>query len=140
MDEAAKDIVLQAIEVVWNGGDLDAVERFFSPDYVSHDPVAEAFGRRSDRDELKDDMRRIRGAVPDIQYTIEDVVAEGNKVVTRWSARGTHTGNVEGVAATNQAVTITGMTSCQVNAQGMITESFTHSDVLLAMRGAGFTM
>lgn len=50
-----------------------------------------------------------RAAFPDVQSTIEDTIAEGDKVVTRWTARGTHRGALMGIPPTGKELTVTGM-------------------------------
>jgi steroid delta-isomerase-like uncharacterized protein len=75
-------------------------------------------------------------AFPDIRVTIEDQVAEGDRVVTRWRAHGTNTGSLFGMPATNQSATITGITIDRI-AGGKIVETWTNFDNLGMLQQLG---
>jgi predicted ester cyclase len=68
-------------------------------------------------------------AFPDTKFTIEDLIAEGDKVVVRWSVQGTHTGPLGDIAPTGRRVSITGTTTCRI-AGGMIVEAHDNWDAL----------
>jgi steroid delta-isomerase-like uncharacterized protein len=77
-----------------------------------------------------------RSAFPDFHQMIEDLLAEGDKVACRWSARGTHQGDLMGVAATGKAITFTGIAIFRV-ANGKIQEEWAYSDTLGLMQQLG---
>ncbi len=78
----------------------------------------------------------LRGAFPDIHFTVEDQIAETDKVVTRWTARGTHRGQLMGIPATNRSVTWAGITIHRI-ADGRVAESWVSSDALGLMQQLG---
>ena len=71
--------------------------------------------------------REVRAAFPDIQLTVEDQVAEGDKVVTRYTLRGTHKGEFAGIAPTDKQVTFTGIWIYRIEG-GKIVERWGNSD------------
>ena len=75
-------------------------------------------------------------AFPDIQYTVEALLAEGDKVVVRWTARGTHTGELMGIPPTGKQVTVTGVNIGRV-ANGRIVEEWGEFDMMGMMQQLG---
>ncbi len=98
-----KALARKYVEEVWNRGKLDLVDELFWPDYVNHDPSA---GQGRGPEALKQLIATFRGASPDLQFTIDDLIAEGERVVTRWTARGTHRGLLMGVPPTGRAIAV----------------------------------
>src|SRR6266581_6996748 len=94
---------------VWNEGRFETVHDLFSPDAVAR-------GQRSAESEIRGPeefvkfVREIRGAFPDIKVRVEDVFGAGDKVVLRWSATMTHTGDVLGLSPTGRTVRSRGIT------------------------------
>jgi steroid delta-isomerase-like uncharacterized protein len=83
-------------------GDMDAVESFYAPDYVDHD-AGEA--RRDEQSHVRGTLRAFRAfraAFPDTTHTLDDLLAEGDRVAARISAAGTHTGELPGFPATHR--------------------------------------
>ncbi len=70
-----------------------------------------------------------RAAFPDVRSTVEEQIAEGDRVVTRWTARGTHTGDFQGMAPTGKSFTLTGITIERV-VDGKIAEVWVNRDDL----------
>jgi steroid delta-isomerase-like uncharacterized protein len=90
------------LEKIWNEGKLKIEDEIFSADYVYHDPAApEIRGIEAH----KQFVMTYRTAFPDLHFTIEDMIAKGNKVVTRWTSTGTHQGELMGIPATGKATT-----------------------------------
>ena len=85
-----KSLVLRYFNEVFNNGDLDALEEITAPDFVFTMPTHEEPFRGVDG--YKGLVNMLRGCFPDIQFAVEDMVAEQGRVMTRWTARGTHTG------------------------------------------------
>jgi predicted ester cyclase len=77
-----------------------------------------------------------RNAFPDMKLTVEDQVAEGDKVVTRWRGEMTHTGELAGAAPTGRRVTITGITIDRLE-DGQIVEAWRSMDTLGLLQGIG---
>jgi predicted ester cyclase len=91
--EDNKAIVRRAYLDGMNNRDLSIIDETFAPDYVVHYPGMEPI---EGREAAKEAIAAFLDAFPDIVFKIEDQVAEGNKVVTRWSAHGTHNGDFRG--------------------------------------------
>jgi predicted ester cyclase len=105
--ERNKEVIRRLLAEV-DLGNLDVVDTCYSPEYVDHAP-SPVRGLRSGRDGVRQAFALFQGAFPDTRHTIEDLVAEGDRVVARITARGTHTGEIFGLAPTAQVVTLTGI-------------------------------
>ena len=123
----------RAFEEVWNEGKLVVVDELTDPNYVGHDPVA---GDIRGREALKQFISLYRNAFPDIRMTIEDQVAEGDSVVTRWSASGTHKGELMGIAPTGKQGRVTGITIERYSG-GKTVEDWTNWDALGLLQQLG---
>ncbi len=99
-------VVSGFIEGVINRGDIDSAGQFFWEDMVEQVPFP---GQRPGIEGLKDVLRGLRAAFPDMHWTIEEQIAEGDKVVSRFEWTGTHLGPFLGVPATHRPVTVWGM-------------------------------
>jgi steroid delta-isomerase-like uncharacterized protein len=127
MSEAQnKAIAKRFNEDVWGTGDETALEQLFAPDFVDHGALP---GQTPDREGHKQTLAEFRSAFPDLSVTTEDIVAEGDKVVSRWTARGTHQGELMGISPTSKEVTITGIDVLRV-AQGKVVERWAEYDSL----------
>jgi len=93
----------RVFEEVLNKGNLAIIPELFAPSYVSHNPLLESKGPEG----FKQNVTAVRTAFPDIHCTIEDMVAEGDKVVTRYTSRSTFKGEFMGIAPTGKKVTTT---------------------------------
>ncbi|MCX6884274.1 MAG: ester cyclase [Verrucomicrobia bacterium] len=100
------DIVRRFITEVLNGGNIDSAGEFFRDDMVEQVPFP---GQGPGLSGLKDVLRGMRTAFPDMQWTIEEQIAEGGKVVTRFEWTGTHRGDFLGVPATGRTVKVWGI-------------------------------
>jgi len=85
---------------------------------------------------VKELIAGYRAAFPDIHVTIEDQIADGDLVVSRWSAKGTHQGELMGIPATGKHATVTGITIDRI-ADGLIVESWNNWDTLGLMQQLG---
>lgn len=102
--EANEQLLARYIREVWDEGDLDALDRFLSPDFRRHvSPTLPPLDRQGQIERLKG----FRSAFTDITLTVEDVVAGDDRVAFRSTIRGTHRGPVAGVAATDSQITVT---------------------------------
>lgn len=129
-----KAIARREIEEVFSAGELDVVDEIYAADYVGHDPaLPEAIHGRSG---VKEQVTGYRSAFPDLRLTADDIVAEGDRVVTRWTATGTHEGELFGVAPTGRQVTVNGITVMRI-AGGRIAEDWTSWDALGLMQQLG---
>ena len=126
MADANKRIIQRLFEESWTGN-FAAIDEFISPDYVGHDPSEQEPIRRPDG--LKEFIERYRSAFEDTRITVDDQFAEGGKVATRWTARGTHAGEISGIAPTGKDVTVTGVTISRF-AGGKVVEEWSTWDTL----------
>jgi len=132
--EKNKAVVRRHYEEGWNQRKLSTVDETHAPNFVHHDP--------SNPEDLKgpDDVKRrlaeVIEAFPDINWTIEDVIAEGDKVVVRWTVRGIHKGEFAGIPPTGKRIAIQGVHIAQlVNEQ--IAEDWIIRDSLSMMQQLG---
>ncbi len=98
MSEENKALVRRYIEEALGKGNLSIIEEIFAADAVSHTPNGDLIGPEN----LKEPVIMRRNAFPDLTVTIDDQVAEGDRVVTRLTFSGTHKGDYRGVAATGK--------------------------------------
>jgi steroid delta-isomerase-like uncharacterized protein len=94
-------------EDIATGGNLSAINDLFAPDYYGYDPTPEDDTHGADA--LREEVSGYRAAF-DFEFTVEDQLAEGDEVATRWTWRGTHRGEFMGVAPTARECTMTGQT------------------------------
>src|SRR5215217_5713347 len=120
--EENKALVRREQAELWNRtGDLDAAEELFAADQ------AEA---------AKQEAADFRRGFPDVISTIEDLIAEGDKVVARWRSRATHQGDYMGIPPTGKEVQFTGISVYRIE-EGKIAESWTVEDQFGLMRQIG---
>jgi steroid delta-isomerase-like uncharacterized protein len=125
LSEQNKTLARRWFEDLFSRGNLDAAKEILNADFVDHLPREEERGL----EELKQYVIWYRAAFPDIRDTVEELVAEGDKVVVRWMSRGIHQGEFRGVAPTGRHVTFTGMRLFRI-AEGKIAESWVNIDEL----------
>jgi steroid delta-isomerase-like uncharacterized protein len=133
MSERNKEAARAEFEV-WNTGELHRLDDLVAEDVVHHDPYdpRAAAGLAG----LKETIEANRRAFPDLHITIEDQLAEGNRVATRWTSTMTHQGNLGGLAPTGNRATITGITIERFE-NGKVVESWRSMDMLGLMRDLG---
>jgi predicted ester cyclase len=117
----------RSYEALWNQRDMSVIEAWISPGYLGHytsrpDPVRGVEGFRSMAEDLL-------SAVPDLRMSIEDLVADGERVVSRIEATGTHTGPLLGYAPTGLRVTVS-FVAIERYADGLCVEEWVFSDDL----------
>jgi steroid delta-isomerase-like uncharacterized protein len=132
-DAENKTIARRFNEDVWGRGDQAALEELLDPDFVDHDALP---GQPPGREGHQQILAAFRSAFPDLNVTTEDIVAEGEKVVSRWTARGTHQGELLGIAPTGNGVTIKGIDVLRV-AEGRIVERWAQFNDLEMMQQLG---
>ncbi len=130
--EANKALVRRSFEAIWSQGNLAVADEILSSDYVGHiatlqEPVrgVEAF---------KQLVAMYHFSFPDTRFEIQDQIAEGHKVASRWIACGTHRGEFMGIAPSGQAMSVTGMSFHRID-DGRIQESWDDWDALSILQG-----
>ena len=134
MSEQNKAIVRRSFDELFSQGDLRVADDVFAADYVGHDPAMPQPIRGPT--EFKRFVTMYRTAFPDLVLTVEDQLAEGDRVVTRFTARGTNRGPLMGIPPTGRKVTITGI-SIDRMVDGKSAESWTNYDLLGMMQQLG---
>jgi len=107
-------------------GNFGVLDEMFSPEYRLNLPGSKA---PLDLGQTKQLYADLYGALPDLTHTIEDQIAEGDKVVTRWTARGTHNGDLLGHPATGNEIAFSGINIYRL-ADGKLAESHVNWDLL----------
>jgi steroid delta-isomerase-like uncharacterized protein len=134
MSEQNKALTRRAVEEVWNRGNYAVVDELVAGDFVVHATTL--------TEEIRgpEGVRRYFGALragfPDLHVAIEDQIAEGDRVVTRWTARGTHTGAFQGISPTGARVRVTGIDIDRI-ADGKFVECWTSLDELGLLQQLG---
>jgi steroid delta-isomerase-like uncharacterized protein len=131
--ESNKSIVGDFIDGLFSRGDLGAVETFLAEDFVNHDPP---FGVSTDRDGMRQAGVMMRAGFPDWSSELHELIAEGDLVVERFTARGTHRGEVMGVAGTGRTVSLPGINIFRLR-DGRIVERWGRLDELGLLRQLG---
>jgi steroid delta-isomerase-like uncharacterized protein len=130
MSEDNKALARRSWEVVDNP---DLIDEIYASDLVWHEPDQDVQGS----EEAKQFVATYRTAFPDLNVTVEDVIAEGEKAVTRWTVRGTHQGEIEEFGPpTGKRVEFEGLTIHRI-ADGKIVEEWERYDNLSLMRQLG---
>jgi steroid delta-isomerase-like uncharacterized protein len=132
--EENKNLIRRAIEEIWNGRNYDNVEEFISRDFVVHaaTPGEEIHGPEGARQF----HIQLRKAFPDIHFTVEDQIAEGDRVVTQWTAKGTHKGEFKGMPPTGKQFKVTAIDIDRIE-KGKVVECWTKMDELGLLRQLG---
>ena len=121
MSEANKAVVMRAFDECWNDRNLDACDTVFAHDFVTHDPFAANFPDGPAG--MKARIGFFTSAFPDLKMTCDELLAEGDRVVVRWTGRGTHGGSLMGLPPTGRPVTVSGILIQRVEG-GRIAESW----------------
>jgi len=132
MVEENKALVRRNFEEVWNQENLAVIDELHDSHYLGH--IASSAEAIKGSEQFKHFVAIHRLAFPDMHFTIEDQLAEGDKVATRWSARGTHQGEFLGIAPGGQTLTITGISIHRI-VNGKIQESWDNWDALSLLQG-----
>lgn len=134
MTATNKQIVRREVDEIINQGDYSVLDELIAEDYVAYDPTEPEPLRGPDG--FRDSLETFRKGMPDLHVRIDDQIAEGDKVATRWTATGHHTGELFGVPATGNQVTVSGI-SVERLRDGRIVEDHMHLDTLGLMRQLG---
>ncbi|MHB8577528.1 MAG: ester cyclase [Dehalococcoidia bacterium] len=131
--EQNKAIYRRFIEEGFNNGQLATLDEVLARDYVDHDAPP---GTIPGPEGIKQIVTMFRAAFPDLHITIEEQVAERDLVTSRSVFRGTHRGELFGIAPTGRAVTMKGLSMVRI-ANGQITDTWLRNDVMSLMQQLG---
>lgn len=132
-NEANESIARKGFDA-FNTGDLSLVDGLVAPGAPGHDPASPE--DTSGPEGFKALIQMYRGAFSDLRFDIEQVISDGDYVVTRWSSAGTNDGEMAGMPATGRSTSLTGITIDKI-LDGMIVESWTQWDNLGLMQQLG---
>jgi len=121
---------------IFNQNRLDVADEIHTPTYTNHDPYAPPGGFGSGPQATKNIVALYRAAFPDVHFTIDGQVAEGDRVATRWTATGTNTGSLNGMPPTNRRVTISGI-SIERCEEGKMAETWSNWDFMGMLQQLG---
>lgn len=133
MSQENKALVRRFIDEVQSRGNIDALDEFCAPDFVNYSAPP---GMPSNCEGVKHVTAMFRQAFPDSYFTIEDMVAEGDKVVTRKTFHGSHQSEFMGIPPTGKQVSI-GLIDIVRIAGGQVVEHWSIGDNLGMMQQLG---
>ena len=131
--EENKALVRRGWEEIWNKGNLTIADEQYAANYIVHMPSSPDLHGSEGHNPL---VTMFRTAFPDLHFTVEDQIAEGDKVVTCWRATGTHRAEFAGIPATGKAVDVTAINIHRIS-DGQIQEAWLNWDVLGMMQQLG---
>jgi len=134
MSEQNKTAVRRLFDELWNKGNLRVADELIAPSYTHHDSSTPDVGRGPESEKKR--VTLYRAAFPDMRLTIEDIIAEGETVIARWSCRGQHKGELNGIAPTGKQVAMTGVSIMRF-AGGKMVEGHVNWDALGLMQQLG---
>ena len=132
--ESNKALSRRLLDEAFNAGNVDVIDELVTTDFVNHDaalpePMVGAAAAKAT-------ISGYRSAFPDLRITVEEQIADDEGVATRWSAKGTHQGDLMGMSPTGKQATVTGITIDRI-VDGRIAESWTNWDTLGMLQQLG---
>ena len=131
--EQNKSIVRRWVETGWNALNVSVIDEVYSPNFVQHESSPTGV---TSAEALKHYVAAYCSAFPDIHFSIDDLIAEGDKVVWRWTATATHLGNLLGIPPTGKSATVTGHVTFRLM-DNKIVEAWLNLDLLEMMQQIG---
>jgi steroid delta-isomerase-like uncharacterized protein len=134
MSDSNKNIVRRLFDEIWNKGHQQVADELFAANYTHHDSSTPDVGRGPDGEKKR--VTLYRNAFPDLRFNVEDLIAEGESVTARWSCRGTHKAELNGIAPTGKQITISGISVVRFSS-GKMVEGWVNWDALGMMQQLG---
>jgi len=134
MSEGNKNAVRRLVEEVWNKGNLSVADELFAAAYEHNDASTPDVGCGPESEKRRATFYRT--AFPDFRLTIRAIIAEGEIVVARWTCRGTHKRDLDGIAPTGKQFKISGVSIVRF-ADGKMVEGWINWDALGLMQQLG---
>jgi steroid delta-isomerase-like uncharacterized protein len=131
MREENKAIARRFLDELWNRSNFGLVDQLLASDYDGHSSTV-----IRGPEGAMEFVPRLRNAFPDFQFSILDQIAEGDKVATRWTIRGTHEGEFQGMPPSGKQIEMTGITVFRI-ANDKLIEGWTNEDVLGMLQQLG---
>ncbi len=133
MSTEANKAIVRHFEALFNEKQVDGADQFVARDYIDHGALP---GQAPGLDGAKRKWAMFITAMPDLHVPIEDMVAEGDKVVVRWTAEGTHQGKLLGIPPTGKRLRFSGISIYRL-AGGKVAEVWEQFDRLGLMQQLG---
>lgn len=133
--EQNKIIARRYIEEVWSDGKIEAADAIINEDFLFHGPIREVEGIEA----FKQFVAAIHSTFPDINFIVEDLAAEEEKVAIRWEMAGTHNSEFMGIAGTGKQFTVKGVTFARLSNEKM-SEAWLYWDRLGMVEQLGVTL
>ena len=128
---AGRATISRIYEEVFNMGKLEQADTLIATEYIDHNPIG--LGGKSGREGFKQTVRALRFAFPDLRFSVEQMIVNGDQVVTRTTMRGTHKNSFMGVDPTGKQVTVSGFDIFRI-ADGVVAERWGTLDGLTLMQ------
>lgn len=129
-----KAIVRRYFDEVLTSGNLSSIDELIASDYVSHYPAGYELG--GGPEDVRQIVTSVRRAFPNVRFTVDDLIAEGEKVVCRWTFQGEQEGDFMGIAASGRKATVMGIAIYRI-VNNQIAEAWFTWDALGLMRQLG---
>jgi steroid delta-isomerase-like uncharacterized protein len=133
MSQQNRAVLDRINEEAFRQGNTGVIDELVSPDFVEHNPMP-GFG--GNREGFKQMVAGLHQAFPDFDTQVQDQIADGDKVVERWTAGGTQEGDFMGIPATGKHIEIEGMDISRIE-DGKIVEHWTQMDAMAMMQQLG---
>jgi steroid delta-isomerase-like uncharacterized protein len=130
----SKAVFIEHIEQIWNNGDARAIERFIARNYVGVDPAEPEVIRGVEG--YKQHFVTLTTGFPDMRITIDDIMAEGDRVAARWHVEATHTGPFGDLPPTGRRISVTGIDIARITNYQIVIQH-ANSDTLGMLRQLG---
>lgn len=134
MSEDIKQLVRSVFETVWNHGDAATAGQIYADSYVAN--IANMPSAICGVEEFMQFVALFRAISPDLTFTVDDQVSEGDKVATRWTARLRSNGDAQAPQSEDENIVVTGMSFHQV-ANGKLVESWDNWDAMTVFQSMG---
>jgi len=126
-------IVRRLSDEIWNRENYDVIDELVAPNHILHDPLVTQL---EGREPYRQHVLALKSAFPDFQLLVEDAIASGDEVYVRWVARGTHRGDLLGIASTRKRAVVQGVGIHRFKG-GKVIESWNHFDALGLLQQLG---
>lgn len=126
MNRSNQEVIRVVCEEIWSKGNTALVDELYAANYVALNPTP---GLPADREGVKMEVASYFQAFPDQAVTVDDIVAQGDKVVARYTVRGTHTGELMGIPPTAKSMEVTGISIMRLE-NGKVAEEFALFDAM----------
>ncbi len=133
MPSAHEDLFRRWIDEAWNAGRVDVLDEMHTPKFRDNSGLS---GVAPDTEGMKQFIREMRSGFPDGRITVDDVVSERDRLAVRWTFRGTHTGDWQGLPATGRPVEFAGFDIFRLE-DGRFAEVWHLEDMLTMLRQVG---